>query len=112
MNQQIKIKLLWALVISTAIVACNQPGKKEAETTMSDTTAIVKTDTEQATALDAVAAAPNLYKILKDSMGIRIIEATYQPGDSSAMHSHADYAVYTVQGGTVTMYGKDGATME
>lgn len=114
MNLQIKIKLFWALVIPTAIVACNQSGKKEAETTtMTDTTTIVKADTERpTTAEDAVTAAPNLYKVLKDSMGIRIVEATYKPGDSSAMHSHPDYAVYTVQGGTVSMYGKDGAKME
>jgi quercetin dioxygenase-like cupin family protein len=45
-------------------------------------------------------------------MGIEILEATYNPGDSSAMHSHPDYAIYVVEGGPATFYTKDGAKME
>jgi quercetin dioxygenase-like cupin family protein len=58
--------------------------------------------------MDAVTVAPNLYKILGDSLGIRILEATYKPGDSSAMHTQPDNAVYVVQGGSITSIGKDG----
>ena len=45
-------------------------------------------------------------------MGIRILEVTYNPGDSSAWHSHPDYAIYTAEGGNATFYGKDGAKMD
>jgi quercetin dioxygenase-like cupin family protein len=112
MNQQIKKRYLLSLCITLAIVACNQPGKKEEATKVTDTTSIVQTEAAQPAAVDAVIAAPGLYKVLKDSMGIRIVEATYKPGDSSAWHSHPDYAVYTAQGGTATFYRKDGAKTE
>jgi quercetin dioxygenase-like cupin family protein len=50
--------------------------------------------------------------VLTDSAGIRILEATYNPGDSSALHSHPDNAVYTISGGKATFYGKDGSKAE
>ena len=112
MNQQIKRRLYLAFCISIAIAACNQPAKKEEATTTTDTTSTVQTQPAQPVAVDAVMAAPGLYKVLKDSMGIRIVEATYKPGDSSAWHSHPDYAIYTAQGGTATFYDKNGAKME
>jgi quercetin dioxygenase-like cupin family protein len=112
MNQQIKRWLLLSFSVSLAIVACNQPNKTASETKSTDTAKEVQAQPEQPATVDAVIAAPNLYKVLKDSMGIRIVEATYKPGDSSALHSHPDYAVYTAQGGTAAFYGKDGAKME
>ena len=108
----IKNKLFWALGISLAIAACNQSDKKEEEPKTTDTTATVKTEVAPPAVPDAVAAAPNFYKVLSDTMGIRIVEVTYKPGDSSVWHSHPDYAIYTAEGGTVTFYGKDGAKME
>jgi quercetin dioxygenase-like cupin family protein len=62
-------------------------------------------------AMDAVTVAPNLYRVAKDTMGIRVLEVTYKPGDSSAMHSHPDYAVYAIAGGTSEFTGKDGKKM-
>lgn len=66
--------------------------------------------TQDATA-DAIKAATNLYKLISDTMGIRVLEATYKPGDSSAMHSHPDYALYVINGGTAEFTGKDGKKM-
>jgi hypothetical protein len=40
--------------------------------------------------MDAVKAAPMLYKVLHDTLGIRKPDVTYNPGDSSVMHSHPD----------------------
>ncbi len=62
--------------------------------------------------MDAVTVAPNLYKTLADTLGIRMVEVNYAPGDSSAMHWHPDYAIYTAQGGKVTFYAKDGSSNE
>jgi quercetin dioxygenase-like cupin family protein len=62
--------------------------------------------------IDAVKAAPNLYKTLQDSLGLRIVEADYKPGDSSAMHSHPDYALYVIKGGKTEFIGKDGSKMD
>jgi quercetin dioxygenase-like cupin family protein len=53
-------------------------------------------------ARDAVEVAPNVYKVLFENDRVRLLEARVKPGDSSAMHSHPDYLVYTLDGGTVT----------
>lgn len=52
---------------------------------------------------------PNLYKILADTLSIKMIEGTYQPGDSSIMHAHPDFALYVLEGGTVELTMEDGA---
>lgn len=95
-----------------ALIACNQGDKKEESSSTTDSTSITKTDTVQQVtqdaAIDAVKAAPDLYKIISDTMGIRLLEATYKPGESSALHSHPDYALYVIDGGTAEFTGKDG----
>jgi quercetin dioxygenase-like cupin family protein len=58
--------------------------------------------------MDATRIAPNLYKVLRDSMGIRVLQVSYKPGQSSAMHSHPDAALYVIQGGTTEFTDKDG----
>jgi len=115
MNQKINKLFILALGISLALIACNGGDKKEETTTTTDSTSITKTDTVQQVAqdvtVDALKAAPDLYKLIKDTMGIRVLEATYKPGDSSAMHSHPDYALYVIDGGTAEFTGKDGKKM-
>ena len=112
MNQKIKNRFFLALGISLVLTACNQSDKKDEETKTTDSTITAKTEEVQPAVPDAVTAAPNLYKVAADTMGIRIVEVTYKPGDSSAWHAHPDYAVYATEGGTATFYGKDGAKME
>lgn len=58
--------------------------------------------------LDAVEAASNLTCVLMDNERVRVLEATFQPGDRAAMHSHPDHVVYVIRGGraTITTEGK------
>lgn len=58
--------------------------------------------------MDATKLAPKLYKLVKDTLGLRAIEVNYKPGESSAMHSHPDVALYVVQGSTAEFTSKDG----
>src|SRR5688572_23271354 len=113
MKRKFRSQFILASGILLILIACNQADKKEEASEATDST---KTETVQPTAqdavMDAVKAAPDLYKVLRDTMGIRIVEATYKPGDSSALHSHADNAIYAASGGTATFYGKDGTKME
>lgn len=113
MKKKDKSQFILALAILLIFVACNQADKKEETSEATDST-ITETvqPVEQDAVMDAVKAAPDLYKVLSDSMGIRIVEATYKPGDSSALHSHPDYAVYAVGESTATFYAKDGTKME
>jgi len=116
MNQKLNRRFILAFGIALSLIACNnQAGKKDEPAT--DSVAKAATDsvkpaaTVKEVATDDVTVAPNLYKVLADSAGIKIVEATYKPGDSSAMHSHPDYAIYTIAGGSAAFYTKDGAKM-
>jgi quercetin dioxygenase-like cupin family protein len=113
MNQKVNKLFILALGISMAVIACNQGGKQEESATTTDSSSTTTTtDTVQQavqeTTPDAVKAAPDLYKVVSDSLGIRMLEATYKPGDSSAIHAHPDYAIYVISGGTAEFTGKDG----
>ena len=93
---------VWAC--SLVFVSCNNNESEKGQAT-TDTTATTQTETTStnttmpAPAMDAVAAAPDRYKVLKDSMGIRILKINYKPGDSSATHSHPDNVLYVISGG-------------
>lgn len=118
MNKYVRSKLI-VLGMSVVFLGCNSGEKTETTGAASDTTSMSKTtpaDTTATTAptsanksIDAVTVAPNLYKVLKDSMGIRILDVVYKPGDSSAMHSHPDNALYVLDGGKFEFTMKDGS---
>lgn len=112
-------RLLLVFFISASLGACKGKDKTKEKETSTDTT-MTNTNTNNTSTntmdniagMDAVTVAPNLYKTLADSAGIRIVDVVYKPGDSSAMHWHPDYAIYVAQGGKVTFYAKDGSKME
>jgi quercetin dioxygenase-like cupin family protein len=99
------------LAISLFLLACNNAEKK-AEPSTSDsataTTAVTDT-TSQSQNMDATKVAPGLYTVAKDTMGIRVLNILYKPGDSSAMHSHPDNALYVIDGGKTEFTAKDGS---
>jgi quercetin dioxygenase-like cupin family protein len=51
---------------------------------------------------------PRLYKKLTDTLGIRLLEATYKPGDSSITHAHPDFMLYVLEPGTAELTATDG----
>ncbi len=110
MNSKAGRFFILAMSILMALIACNSGGTKEAAAT--DSTTIAKTDTvqhgTQGATLDALKTDPNLYKLIKDTLGIRIIESTYKPDDSSSMHSFNDHAVYVIDGGSISFIDKNG----
>ncbi len=105
MNPKSYSQLACALGIILFLTACNDNGSKAMSST-TDSTGITETRTDtvlgsdNAIAMDAVKVAPGLYKVLADSLGVRMLEATYKPGDSSAMHSHPENAMYVLEGGS------------
>ncbi len=113
MNQKNICHFMMAAGISLVLVACKSKEKSTESTT--DTTASA-TDTTQSTAMDAVkdaaTAAPEFYKVVKDSLGIKVLDVNYKPGDSSALHSHADYVVYAKAGSLAAFYDKNGSRVE
>jgi quercetin dioxygenase-like cupin family protein len=110
--KQIGKPVIMLLVIASFLVACNNEEKK-AEPSSSDTTATTAADTTmkapQSQDLDAVKIAPGLYTVEKDTMGIRVLNIVYKPGESSAMHSHPDNALYVIDGGKTEFTASDGS---
>jgi len=91
-------------------MSCNSNDKKTDSTT-TDTSAITSETLvgSQENDIDAVKAAPALYKMLRDSAEIKILEVNYKPGDSSIMHVHPDNVLYVIDGGTGEFTEKDGS---
>jgi len=63
------------------------------------------------TAQDPLKVGPNIYKKLLENDRVRMLEVTFAPGDSIAMHSHPDHAVYAVTAGKLRVTNSDGTTM-
>jgi quercetin dioxygenase-like cupin family protein len=110
MKQIFDSKLL-VFAICLFLLACNSQEKKtESDNTKTDSTKTTMTDnTSNNQALDAVKVAPTLYKVEKDTLGIRVLDIDYKPGDSSGMHWHPDAAFYAIEGGKSEFTAKDGA---
>lgn len=112
MSQKLNSRAILAILISASLIACNGKDKSE-ETTTSTESSAASTETAATTTstndMDAAKVAPNIYKVLADTMGIRMLEVNIVPGDSSAMHSHPDNAVYLINGGAMTFTTKDGS---
>lgn len=59
-------------------------------------------------AQDVHKSAPNVYNLLADTLGIRIFEINFGPGESAAMHTHPDHAVYTLTTGKLEISHDNG----
>ena len=109
MKRKDKRQFILASGILLTLAACNQADKKEESSQATDSTKIETVQpAAQDAVMDAVNAAPDRYKVLRDTMGIRIVEVNYKPGDSSVLHSHPDNALYVTEGGKAEFTGKDG----
>jgi quercetin dioxygenase-like cupin family protein len=110
---QIGKPTMTAIVIAFLFVACNSEEKKaepsNTDTTANTTAADTTVKAPPAQDMDATKIAPGLYTVAKDTMGIRVLNIVYKPGDSSAMHSHPDNALYVIDGGKGEFIGKDGS---
>jgi|GEM_PF-739524 len=116
MNPIIKSGTIVACCASLFLMSCGGDAKKADDTKSmaADTVASAKTEVAakpepaKPSTPDAIAANPDLYKVIQDTLGMRLLEATYRPGESSSMHMHPDYALYVVSGGTAEFTDKDG----
>jgi quercetin dioxygenase-like cupin family protein len=108
-NSSFKLRLLPIALL--LVIGCNNESKPT-DTETVDTTAISKMETAITPPYDVsrsvTTVAPNLYKQLSDTLGIRILECTYRPGDSSIVHAHPDFALYVLEGGTAELTSTDG----
>jgi quercetin dioxygenase-like cupin family protein len=63
-------------------------------------------------AKEAAQVAPHVYKVLFENDRVRLLEVRMKPGDESAQHSHPDYLLYALTGGTVKLTDASGQSAE
>lgn len=63
-------------------------------------------------AADPIEVAPNMYKLVYENDRVRVMEVTFQVGESIPEHSHPDHFVYVLQGGTVQITKDDGTVTD
>jgi quercetin dioxygenase-like cupin family protein len=63
--------------------------------------AVVLMAAAPAFAQDAVTVGPNVYKKVMENDRIRVLEATYKPGDKVGPHSVSEHLFYMLSGGTL-----------
>jgi beta-alanine degradation protein BauB len=54
-------------------------------------------------AQDVLTVAPNVFKLVMENNRIRVIEATFRPGEKVAEHSHPDHMIYMLSPGTLVI---------
>jgi len=59
-------------------------------------------------AQDVSKVSPKNYKVVIDNDKVQVLDNTSNPGDKTAMHSHPDYLIYVLEGGTVKSTTQDG----
>ena len=56
--------------------------------------------------------APDMYKLKFENDRVRVMEVTFAPGASIAMHSHPDHFVHVASGGKLALSYPDGTSKE
>jgi quercetin dioxygenase-like cupin family protein len=111
MIRQLLNKLLLLAIAVLFLVSCENRDKPK-DATLTDSPAIDTTANEAISSngrpaydasLSVTTIAPDLYKQLADTLGIRVLEATYKPGDSTLVHAHPDFAMYVLDGSMVEL---------
>lgn len=63
-----------------------------------------------AVADDPVKVAPTNYKVLVENERVRVLDVNVKAGETIPFHSHPDYAIYVVEGGTGRFFSAPGDT--
>ena len=106
MKQKTKVFTILSILVVIIVMACNDQPKND-ETTKTN---VIKSETSSLPTYDPemdpikVEAAYN--KVLADTLNIKLHEVTLKPGDSVGMHTHPDFTLYILQGGTLKIYPK------
>jgi uncharacterized cupin superfamily protein len=112
-----KIKALSLMIVAAMAVGCGS-----AKEVVKDQTAEVEAKADDAAkeakeavaevVPDAVTASPDVYKVISDKDGVRVIEMNLAAGKKDIWHSHAPEMVYIVTGSKMKIHTPDGKFTE
>ncbi|MDO8580400.1 MAG: cupin domain-containing protein [Candidatus Omnitrophota bacterium] len=63
-------------------------------------------------AADPLEVAPDMYKLVYQNERVRVMEVTFQPGQSIPEHSHPDHFVYVLEGGQLKITKAEGTVTD
>jgi quercetin dioxygenase-like cupin family protein len=52
---------------------------------------------------DPMKVAKNVYKFIMENDRVRVLEASFKPGDKAIMHDHPDHVVYVLNDGKINI---------
>jgi quercetin dioxygenase-like cupin family protein len=52
---------------------------------------------------DPLKVAKNVYKFIMENDRVRVLEASFKPGDKAIMHEHPDHVVYVLNDGKINL---------
>ena len=108
MKQKTNLCIILSLLMVITILSCNEQPKKDetpkTDVPKSETTPLPAYDP----AMDPVKVEAAFNKVLADTLNVKLHEVTLNPGDSVDMHTHPDFTLYILQGGSLKIYPKSG----
>ena len=108
MKQKANVCIILSLLMAITILSCNEQPKKDetpkTDVPKSETTPLPAYDP----AMDPVKVEAAFNKVLADTLNVKLHEVTLNPGDSVGMHTHPDFTLYILQGGSLKIYPKSG----
>ena len=108
MKRKTNFRLLLVFILAFAFMACNNDKSPEENKTESQPAA--STMPEYNPDMDPVKVEAKFIKLLSDTLGVKLFEGVYQPGDSVDFHTHPDHIMYILEGTTVEITLDDGST--
>lgn len=99
---------LLIIIMAFCLFSCGNPDSSgttgDADSSKAVATVEDTTNFSYDASTDGMLVAPNMTKILGDTLGIKMYEVTAQPGDSIPLHQHPDHAFYVISGGKAAIY--------
>ena len=75
-------------------------------------TAVLASASTADTAIDAIVASPDKFKVLLENDNVRVIEYELLPGQRDQWHTHPPKVSYVIAGGTLRITTEDGSSFD
>ena len=110
MKKKTNASIFLAMLILFVLFACNNEKKADEPAVAVETETPVSPMPAYDAAMDPVKVEAAFVKVLADTLGIKLYEGTYKPGDMVEFHTHPDYIVYVLEGTSVELTNQDGTS--
>lgn len=94
-------KLLVLCLLTVLLFGCK---KNEKDATAIDASKDSSSMPSYDPAMEPLTVGAKFSKKLSDTLGVKMYELTFKPGDSWALHTHPDHTVYVLEGGKMALF--------